>query len=96
MTNLDCFSLAQFIISKDNYIQFSDMVDLRSSVIVTVHDFQMLEKAMALQDKAFKQCRASASDLGLTISSRCKLIVPKTNDKPKENKFTKFQKSGVG
>ncbi|TCZ76199.1 phage terminase small subunit P27 family [Paenibacillus albiflavus] len=35
------------------------------------------------QDKLFKQCRQAASDLGLTISSRCKLVVPKQDKKPK-------------
>ncbi|MCR8983528.1 phage terminase small subunit P27 family [Brevibacillus laterosporus] len=29
------------------------------------------------QDKLFKQCRSAASDLGLTIASRCKLVIPK-------------------
>nr|WP_233099829.1 phage terminase small subunit P27 family [Bacillus velezensis] len=29
------------------------------------------------QDKLFKQCRQASSDLGLTISSRCKLVIPK-------------------
>lgn len=42
------------------------------------------------QDKLFKQCRVAASDLGLTISSRCKLVVPdKKEDKP-PSKFAKF------
>jgi len=38
--------------------------------------------------------RASANDLGLSISSRCKLVVPGANkeDTPKENKFKKFEK----
>lgn len=35
------------------------------------------------QDKFFKQCRQAASDLGLTISSRCKLVVPKKEEKEK-------------
>jgi P27 family predicted phage terminase small subunit len=35
------------------------------------------------QDKLFKQCRVAASDLGLTIASRCRLVVPKS-DKQKE------------
>lgn len=35
------------------------------------------------QDKLFKQCRQAASDLGLTISSRCKLVVPKKEEKEK-------------
>ncbi|MCM3411239.1 phage terminase small subunit P27 family [Metabacillus litoralis] len=30
------------------------------------------------QDKLFKQCRSAASDLGLTIASRCKLVIPKS------------------
>lgn len=29
-----------------------------------------------VQDRHFKQCRACAADLGLTISARCKLVVP--------------------
>ncbi len=29
------------------------------------------------QDKLFKQCRSVASDLGLTIASRCKVVIPK-------------------
>ena len=33
-----------------------------------------------MQDKVFKQCQSSARDLGLTISSRCKLIVPKLEE----------------
>lgn len=43
------------------------------------------------QDRAFKQCRQCAVDLGMTISSRCKLVVPKTAEKAKENKFAKYE-----
>lgn len=35
---------------------------------------------MNLQDKAFKQCLACAKELGLTITSRCKLVVPSPPD----------------
>lgn len=45
------------------------------------------------QDRYFKQAQTAASALGLTISSRCKLAVPKTEEKPKENKFAKFGKA---
>ena len=33
-----------------------------------------------LADKQFKQCLACANALGLTISSRCKLIIPKSEN----------------
>lgn len=43
------------------------------------------------QDKHFKQAQAAARELGLTISSRCKLQVPQSEDKaPPANKFDKF------
>lgn len=43
------------------------------------------------QDKLFKQCRQAASDLGLTITSRCKLVVPKKEEEqPKTTAEKKF------
>jgi P27 family predicted phage terminase small subunit len=42
------------------------------------------------QDKLFKQCRAAASDLGLTISSRCRLVLPKKEEVKPVSKFAKF------
>ena len=51
----------------------------------------VLEKLENLRDKALKQCRGAAADLGLTISSRCRLVVPKPPEAPKENKFGKFR-----
>lgn len=44
------------------------------------------------QDRYFKQSQTAARDLGLTISSRCKLQVPIKEEAPKENKFSKFVK----
>jgi hypothetical protein len=34
-----------------------------------------------------------ATSLGLTISSRCKLIAPVKDEEPKVNKFAKFGKA---
>lgn len=53
----------------------------------------LFEKWLKVQDKLFKQCRSSANDLGLSISSRCKLVVPEPKkETPKENKFKRFEK----
>ena len=49
------------------------------------------------QERYFKQASTLARDLGLTISSRCKLVVPKTEDEaPKVNKFAKFGGKAAG
>lgn len=47
-----------------------------------------------LQDRYFKQAQAAARDLGLTISSRCKLVAPVKDEAPPVNKFSKFRASG--
>ena len=55
--------------------------------------YALLEAADKRQDRYCKQASALARDLGLTISSRCKLVVPKTaEEKPKVNKFAQFGK----
>lgn len=50
------------------------------------------DKLAKLQNRYFTQAQTAASALGLTISSRCKLIAPKVdNDTPKVNKFKQFE-----
>lgn len=41
-------------------------------------------------DRYFKQAQTAAAALGLTISSRCKLVVPVKSEPEKVNKFAKF------
>lgn len=77
MTNLDIDALARFLIAKNMYVKISSqLIDLDPLS-------EKFETLIAHQDKFFKQSRQSAMDLGLTISSRCKLVIPK-NDEDKE------------
>lgn len=87
MSNLDVYCLASFIIARDSYIKVTK--ELRKTKL----DVEALGKHIALsklQERYFKQARASASDLGLSITSRCKLVVPKKVEEQKVNKFSKF------
>jgi len=45
-----------------------------------------------LQHRYFDQCEKTARALGLNISARCKLVIPKAPEPPKQNKFTRFEK----
>ena len=89
MGETDVDALARYIISKDLYVKLSKQLtktDVLSDPIA-------LDKYLKNQDRLFKQCRSSANDLGLSISSRCKLVVPEANkEAPKENKFKQFEK----
>ena len=89
MGETDVDALSRYIISNDFYI--NAVKKLRSADVK--NDPFLFEKWSNIQDKYFKQCRASANDLGLSISSRCKLVVPQTKaETPKENKFKQFEK----
>ena len=86
MTELDEDCRARYLLSKQSYLQYTSMLNQATKK----NKISEMEKLMTMQDKAFKQCRASANDLGLTIASRCKLVMPEPKEQPKENKFSKF------
>lgn len=89
MGETDVDALARYISSRVLYE--NAVKQLRKKEIKD--DPFLFDKWLTIQDKLFKQCRASANDLGLSISSRCKLVVPEINrETPKENKFKKFEK----
>ncbi len=91
MGETDVDTLARYISSRDIYIALTKK--LRSRVVLD--DPLLFEQYSKQHDRYFKQCRSCANDLGLSISSRCKLVVPQPQEAPKENKFSKFKKTTV-
>lgn len=80
------------VLDKENIVHKWSIVEELASEPETQEDLiKLLEKIirrqrgedisviMNLQDKAHKQCLSCAKELGMTISSRCKLVVPKTD-----------------
>ena len=84
----DVDALARYIVSQDFYI--NAVKQLRKAEVKS--DPYKFESWSKIQERYFKQCRSSANDLGLTISSRCRLVVPEAPAPPKENKFKRFEK----
>ena len=83
MTELDTVSLAQYLIAKQNYISYTAMllkIIKRNSdpnrQFLSEDDVIENTKIQALQDRALRQCQSCARDLGLTITSRCRIVVP--------------------
>lgn len=78
-TELDEDCLARYIIARRLYISYTKMlteiIKKRSKSEKEIY-LDDINKVQNMQDKSFKQCQSSARDLGLTISSRCKLIIP--------------------
>ena len=78
MTELDVDCLARYVIAHDLYILYSKK--LSSLLGKKDPDMLQLKDMQNLQDKAFKQAQSSARDLGLTIPSRCKIVIPAPPD----------------
>lgn len=74
MSNLDSEALARYIVSEYNYQKVAKKL-LKTSI-----DNEKYTDLLVKQEKLFKMCRQSSSDLGLNISSRCKLIIPKKEE----------------
>lgn len=75
MTNLDVDALARFLIAQKLYLEITKKLLDNPELLISDKDL------LPAQDKLFKQCRSASSDLGLTISSRCRLVVPKKEEK---------------
>ena len=58
----------------------------------------LMERVEKRMDRFYKQASALARDLGLTISSRCKLVVPQAPEaeKPQGGKFAQFTGKAAG
>lgn len=88
MTNLDINALVLYVESYENY----RFINSKLSELKTIEedfDIDLFAKYSIECDRAKKQCRAFASDLGLTISSRCKLVIPKKEEKLPETEAEK-------
>lgn len=103
MGETDCDTLARYITAQDLYEQA--VKDLRAVQKQRPKDADtpelvkwatMLEQLDKRQERYFKQAHTAAAALGLTISSRCRLVAPVVEEKPKENKFSKFGKAAGG
>jgi P27 family predicted phage terminase small subunit len=105
MGETDCDTLARYITAQGLYEQA--VKDLRAAqksrpkgaaadAAALIKWANMLEQLDRRQERYFNQAQKAAAALGLTISSRCRLVAPVVEEKPKENKFSNFRKAAGG
>lgn len=98
-SNLDVDGLARYIDSRDMYISLvKDLRKIKATEVVEFRDGS--KKVVANEDHPklirskntlFNECKGAASELGLSITSRLKLVIPKPDeDKPKSEFEKKF------
>ena len=72
MTELDVDCLAMYILSHDLYLSYTKPI----AQLIKQSDIAGLKDVQNMQDKAFRQAQTAARDLGLTITSRCRIVIP--------------------
>ncbi len=99
MSNLDCDILARYIRAETEYIKITKQLEkikfIPDRKSMAGEDAQLAEQyakynyLSKIQTRAMKACNENARELGLTISSRCRLVMPKEKDEQPINKFMK-------
>lgn len=86
MAQLDADTLGRYVVAQANYAAMTSII----RTALTDQDGAVLKGATNLQDTYFKQARACANDLGMTITSRCRLVLPEGRKPTEENPFEKM------
>ena len=78
LSHLDYDVLARYLIAQKAYNELSKLQEkiLAQKTMGDDDSLDQLERVSRLMERHAKQCRAGANDLGLTISSRCRLVIP--------------------
>lgn len=90
---LDRDTIGRYLVASRQYtaaaIQVQDALD--------AEDSERAAEWMNIQDKCFKQANKCANDMGMTLTSRCKLVVPETSKKAvdDENPFLQLIQGGA-
>lgn len=71
--NLDVDSLARYLDSRDQYVKLVKLLRATKAK----DDIDQYSKIQRSKNLLFNECRSAANDLGLTITSRLKLVIPK-------------------
>lgn len=80
-TELDADTLARYLIAQNEYMMATRHVDKAYQE----RDPEEVEDWSRIQDRHFKQARNCANDLGLTVTSRCRLVVPESRQETEDS-----------
>ena len=90
-TDLDADSLGRYLVAQHQWL----IATAEAERALSACDSKGSDDWGKIQERYFKQARNCANDLGLTVTSRCRLVVPAA-EKPEEetNPFLQLLQSG--
>lgn len=89
-SNLDADTLAHYLVARHQWELAA--VTAEEALSMGLAGMKPASAWSSIQDKYFSAARKCANELGLTLTSRCKLVIPKTQDgaDEPEDEFTKI------
>lgn len=78
LAEIDYDCLARYLLAEQAYLAVTEQVNRA----IANQAISLLDDLSKTQTRYFNQCSRAAADLGLTISSRCRLVVPKPPEDP--------------
>lgn len=76
-TNLDADTLGRYLVAQHQYL----LATGEAEKALSMKDQKNSDAWGKIQERYFKQARNCANDMGLTVTSRCRLVVPNMDGK---------------
>lgn len=86
-SDLDADTLGRYLISAHQYL----LATGEAERALVQKNMTVADAWGRIQERYAKQARNHANDLGLTVTSRCRLVMPK-KDEPEENAFERMMR----
>lgn len=83
VAGLDADTVARYVVAQANYTAMLPLVQKA----MAEDDVAMLKEYTKAQNTYFTQARACANDMGMTITSRCRLVLPESSQPKEPNAF---------
>lgn len=79
----DC--LGRYVVAQSQFEAFTERID--KAMRAKSPDYKDMRRLQLMQSDAFMRATKTASELGLTVTSRCKLVVPGDGRKDEDDDF---------
>ena len=91
-TELDRDTLGRYVVAQHQW----ELASKAAGEALEQGDQEKADGWSRIQDRYFKQARACANDMGLTVTSRCRLVVPGAGEQEEpENQFLQLIQGGA-
>lgn len=84
-SDLDADVLAQYLVTRERW----ERADKQASAAIRKKDEKLAKEWTNIQSSYFRQCRQCAEVMGLSVSARCKLVIPQ-GDESDEDDMSRF------